>query len=46
MYCQHTRRDWLRMAGAGAAGGWLLEKQSLRAAAAPATRVTVAACKT
>jgi uncharacterized protein (DUF362 family) len=34
------------MAGATAAGGWLVEKQSLRAAAAPAARVTVAACKT
>ena len=46
MYCQHSRRNWLRMAGATVAGAYLLGKPSLQAATAPASRVTVAKCKT
>src|SRR3989442_1039992 len=45
-HCQQTRRNWLQMTGATAAGAWLLGNPSLRAAAAPASRVTVAKCKT
>src|ERR1041385_5464192 len=43
--CQPTRRNWLQITG-GAAGACLLGDSSLRAAPAPATRVTVAKCKT
>ena len=46
MYCQHSRRHWLRMAGSAVAGAWLLERPPLHAATAPASRVTVAKCKT
>jgi uncharacterized protein (DUF362 family) len=45
MDCRHSRRNWLRMAGSAVAGAYLA-KPSLQAAAAPATRVTVAKCKT
>ena len=45
MDCRHSRRDWLRMAGSAAAGAWLAGKP-LRASDAPASRVTVAKCKT
>ncbi|MGO9261519.1 MAG: DUF362 domain-containing protein [Bryobacteraceae bacterium] len=46
MYCQQSRRNWLRMAGSAVAGAWLAEKPPLHAATAPASRVTVAKCKT
>jgi uncharacterized protein (DUF362 family) len=46
MACQYSRRNWLRMAGGGVAGAYLVGAPSLRAATAPATRVTVAKCKT
>jgi uncharacterized protein (DUF362 family) len=46
MYCQHSRRNWLRMAGSAAAGAWLAGRPPLHAAGAPATRVAVASCPT
>ena len=45
MYCQHSRRNWLRMAGSAVAGAYLA-RPVLHAADAPATRVTVAKCQT
>ena len=41
---QHSRRNWLQMAGSAVAGAYLAGKMPLRAAA-PATRVTVAKCQ-
>jgi len=42
--CQQTRRNWLQTAGGAAA--WMVSQSSSARAAAPATRVTVAKCKT
>jgi uncharacterized protein (DUF362 family) len=46
MDCQHSRRNWLRMAGSAVAGAYLVGRPRLHAAPAPASRVTVAKCKT
>src|SRR4051794_21816548 len=46
MQCQYSRRKWLRLTGSAAAGTWMASRAPLRAAAAPATRVTVGQCKT
>jgi len=44
MYCQHSRRSWLRMAGSAVAGAYLARPKLH--AATPAAPVTVAKCKT
>ena len=46
MSCRYTRRNWLKLAGGTAAGAYLVGTPSLRAAGAPATRVTAAKCLT
>ncbi len=44
MSCRYTRRNWLKVAGGGLAGAYLVGRPSPIAANAPATRVTVAKC--
>lgn len=46
MYCNYTRRKWLQGAAGFAAGAYLAGPRLARAAAAPASRVSVARCQT
>jgi uncharacterized protein (DUF362 family) len=46
MYCNYSRRKWLSNAAAAVSGAYLAGSRLGRAAAAPATPVSVARCKT
>ena len=46
MYCNYTRRKWLSNAAVAVSGAYLAGSRLGRAAAAPATPVSVARCKT
>jgi uncharacterized protein (DUF362 family) len=46
MYCNYTRRKWLSNAAVAVSGAYVAGSRLARAAAAPATPVSVARCKT